>query len=131
MNSFWTYATFLKLIKFGVVGFSGLFVDFGVTYLFRDIIKINQYVANGIGFCLAATSNYVLNRIWTFHSVNPDITYEYLRFFGVSIAGLGINSLVLWLLIKKFKIRFYFAKAIAIAVTTIWNFVINLLFTFV
>ena len=131
MNSFWTYATFLKLIKFGVVGFSGLFVDFGVTYLFRDIIKINQYVANGIGFCLAATSNYVLNRIWTFHSVNPDITYEYLRFFGVSIAGLGINSLVLWLLIKKFKIRFYFAKAIAIAVTTIWNFVVNLLFTFV
>jgi len=131
MSSFWTYATFYKLIKFGVVGFSGLFVDFGVTYLLRDIIKINQYVANAIGFCLAATSNYVLNRIWTFHSENPDITFEYLRFFGVSVIGLGINSLVLWMLVKKFKMKFYFAKAIAIGVTTLWNFVANLLYTFV
>lgn len=131
MSSFWTYATLYKLIKFGVVGFSGLFVDFGFTYLFRDIIKINQYIANAIGFCLAATSNYFLNRIWTFHSVNPEITNEYLRFFAVSLAGLGINSLVLWLLVKRFKMRFYFAKAIAIGVTTLWNFVVNLLFTFV
>ncbi|PKP20878.1 MAG: glycosyl transferase family 2 [Bacteroidetes bacterium HGW-Bacteroidetes-21] len=131
MSSFWSYATFYKLIKFGVVGFSGLVVDFGFTYLFRDILKVNQYVANGIGFCLAATSNYFLNRIWTFHSLNPDITFEYLRFFGVSLIGLGINSFVLWFLIKKFKMKFYMAKAIAIGVTTLWNFIANLLFTFV
>ena len=63
----------LKFIKFGVVGFSGVFVDFGITYLCKEKIKINKYVSNAIGFICAATSNYILNRIWTFESENADV----------------------------------------------------------
>lgn len=131
MTELFTYSTFLKLIKFGVVGFSGLLVDFGITYLLRDIAKVNQFVSNAIGFVFAATSNYILNRIWTFNSHNQDVTIEFIKFFGVSLIGLGINSLVLWLLVKRFKLKFYYAKAIAIGVTTIWNFIANLLYTFI
>ena len=81
----------LKFLKFGVVGFSGVFVDFGITYLFKEIIKINKYVSNAIGFICAATSNYILNRIWTFESENADVATEYGKFMLVSVIGLGIN----------------------------------------
>lgn len=128
---FFSKAVLLKFLKFGVVGFSGVVVDFGITYLFKEKIKIHKYLANAIGFCTAATSNYFLNRIWTFGSHNPQIGIEYLKFFGVSLIGLGINTLILWLLNSKLKWNFYFSKLCAIAVVTIWNFIINLLFTFV
>ena len=120
----------LKFLKFGVVGFSGVFVDFGVTYLFKEIIKINKYVSNAIGFVCAATSNYILNRIWTFQSENADVATEYGKFMLVSAIGLGINSLTLYILTDKFKWNFYLSKIFAIGAATLWNFFANLLFTF-
>jgi len=120
----------IKFIKFGVVGFSGLLIDFGITYLLKEVFKIQKFLANAIGFLTAASSNYVLNRIWTFQSTNPDVAVEFGKFFFVSVVGLGINSLVLWVLNAKFKLNFYFAKLLAIIVTTFWNFIANYLYTF-
>lgn len=120
-----------KFIKFGVVGFSGVFVDFGITFLCKEKLKIQKFVSNAIGFSIAATTNYVFNRIWTFHSENPEVFVEFSKFFGISIIGLGINSVVLWFINEKLKTNFYFAKLFAIGVTTLWNFTANYLYTFV
>jgi putative flippase GtrA len=119
-----------KLLKFGIVGCSGMIIDFGTTYLCKEILKINKFISNGIGFILAATSNYFLNRNWTFNSQSEDVGTQYVQFMIVSAIGLGINSIVLYLLNEKLKWNFYFSKLIAIAITTIWNFFANLLFTF-
>jgi len=121
---------FCKLIKFGVVGFSGLIVDFSVTYILKDKLAVQKYVSNAAGFVIAASTNYVLNRIWTFDSHNPEIGIEYTKFFVISAIGLGINSLVLWFLVGKLKKHFYVSKLFAIAITTFWNFFANLLYTF-
>ncbi|MBI4648441.1 MAG: GtrA family protein [Bacteroidia bacterium] len=121
---------FYKFIKFCVVGATGMIVDFGITYLLKEKAKLNKFLANSAGFTAAASSNYFLNRIWTFHSTNPKIGIEYTSFLLVSVVGLGINNFVLWILTNKLKWNFYFSKLIAIIVTTIWNFIANLLITF-
>jgi len=120
----------IKFIKFGFVGFIGLIIDFSITWLLKEKLKLNKFIANGTGFATAASVNYIINRVWTFQSANPDVKGEYFSFIIVSVIGLGINSFVLWFFIKKFKLNFYFAKLIAIGITTIWNFGANLLFTF-
>jgi putative flippase GtrA len=119
-----------KFLKFGLVGFVGLLVDFSITWILKEKLKTNKFVANGLGFAVAASVNYLLNRVWTFNSSNPNIEREYLSFIFVSAIGLVINSFVLWFLVKKFKMNFYLAKLFAIGVTTIWNFFANLLITF-
>jgi putative flippase GtrA len=126
-----TRELFFKFIKFGVVGFSGVGVDFGTTFLGKEIIKIPKYIANAIGFSVAATSNYFLNRVWTFNSQNPNIGIEFSEFFMISMIGLAINTLILWILVTKFKKNFYLSKLFAIAFVTIWNFFANAFFTFV
>ena len=120
-----------KFVKFGLVGASGVLVDFGVTYLLKEKAMIHQYVANAIGFTTAATTNYIFNRVYTFHSQNPHVLQEYGKFIAVSMIGLGINSFVIWFLVSKFKWNFYFSKIFAIGAATIWNFFANLLVTFI
>ena len=114
-----------KFLKFCVVGFSGVIIDFGITFLCKEKVRLNKYLSNAAGFVTAATSNYILNRIWTFQSSNEQVATEYGTFMLVSVIGLGINSLVLYLLNEKMRWNFY-----AIGVTTIWNFLANMVFTF-
>ncbi len=130
MTDFFTADLFQKFIKFGVVGFSGLFVDFGITWFTKEKLKIPKYVANAIGFSSAATTNYFLNRIWTFESTNPEIIIEYGEFILISFIGLLINTLILYLLVSKLKMNFYIAKVFAIGLVTIWNFFANVIITF-
>ena len=119
-----------KLVKFTIVGFSGLFVDFGLTFICKEKLGLNKYLSNSIGFLLAVSSNYFLNRALTFGSKNPEIIVEFSSFFFVSIIGLLINNSILWLIHNKMEINFYLAKFGAILVTTIWNFFANYFFTF-
>lgn len=126
---------FWKFVKFGVVGASGMVVHFAVLYLMREIVGLNDFVANTIGFIAAATSNYVLNRIWTFRSKEKQVGVEYMKFILVSLIGLGVNNGSLWLMSQLLPDwaadwRFYFLWVVAVGVTTLWNFFGNLLFTF-
>ena len=123
--------TFLiKFLKFGLVGFSGVFIDFGFTYICKEWLKLQKYVANSIGFTVAASSNYFFNRIWTFKSQNPDVATEYTEFFVISLVGLGLANLIVWLVNDKAKQNFYLSKLFAIGVVTLWNFFANYYITF-
>ncbi|HNY02130.1 MAG TPA: GtrA family protein [Bacteroidales bacterium] len=130
LQSFFTEAFLLKFIKFSLVGFSGVFVDFGTTFICKEILKIQKYISNTFGFILAATSNFFLNRIWTFRSTNPNIMMEFTRFFLIALIGLFINLLIIWAMTGKFKVNFYLSKVVATVVVTLWNFLINAYFTF-
>ena len=119
-----------RFLKFCLVGGSGVVVDFGITYLAKEFLKLNKYVANSLGFICAATSNYILNRTWTFGSSDPDIAMQYLQFFVFSLVGLAINNLVIYLLHGRVKWNFYVVKLIATCIVTFWNFSMNYIFTF-
>lgn len=124
-----------KFIKFGLVGASGMVVDYGVLALCKEVLGLPALWSNTISFTVAATSNYFLNRIWTFRSKEEQVGVEYTKFFIVSLVGLGISTLTLWilgLLLPEWNDdwRFYLLKFVAIVITTIWNFFGNMMFTF-
>ncbi|MBP5708833.1 MAG: GtrA family protein, partial [Bacteroidales bacterium] len=103
----------IKFIKFCIIGTSGMVIDFGVTWLLKEKANFNKYVESSIGFFLAATSNYIWNRLWTFQSANNNITVEYLSFFGVAIFGLLLTNLIIFLLHGKWDKNFYWSKFFA------------------
>jgi putative flippase GtrA len=117
-----------KFLKFGIVGFWGMVIDFSITFLLKEKLKIHRYISSSTGFILAASSNYLFNRFWTFESNNPRVLVEYGTFIIISLIGLIINNLFLYLFEKK--VNFYVAKFFAILVTTLWNFFANYYLTF-
>ena len=86
---------FLQFIKFCVVGGTGVVVDFGITFLFKEKLKLNKYIANSLGFMAAASTNYLLNRWWTFRSHDPD-------FYLSKLIAIGLVTL--W----NFFMNYYF-----------------------
>lgn len=130
MSEYFSKAFLFKFLKFGIVGFSGIFVDFGVTYACKEWLKIQKYIANSIGFTVAATSNYFLNRVWTFKSQNPEVVKEFSEFFVISLVGLGLANLIVFLIHGKLKLNFYLSKLFAIGVVMLWNFFANYYITF-
>lgn len=139
-------ALFFKFVKFGIVGCTGMVVDYAFLALFVNVCGMADLLANACSFTLAATSNYYLNRVWTFRSREKQVGKEYLTYFLVSLIGLGISTLTIYLLelaLPQWSFEagngfqfiffinyFYVLKLISIAVTTVWNFFGNLLFTF-
>ena len=121
---------FLQFIKICVVGGTGVVVDFGITFLFKEKLKLNKYIANSLGFMAAASTNYLLNRWWTFRSHDPEVAQQYVQFVGISAIGLILNNIIIYLLNDKARLNFYLSKLIAIGLVTLWNFFMNYYFTF-
>ena len=121
---------FVRFVKFGFVGFSGLIVDFGITWIFKEKLKINKYLANSIGFLFGATNNYFLNRYFTFKNHNPNIVNQFISFLIIAIIGFGLNTLFLYLLQKKTEINFYVCKFLVTLIVFFWNFGANSFYTF-
>lgn len=123
-NIFW------KLVKFSVVGGSGLIVDFGLTYLAKERLHINKYAANAIGFTVAASTNFFLNKRWTFDDNSSEILNQYTFFFIIALVGLAMNQIILYVLHHYFRTNFYLAKLVATGLVVFWNFIMNYLITF-
>ena len=122
---------FSKFLRFGLVGLSGVVVDFGVTWVCKERFRLHKYLANSLGFSTATVSNYLLNKYWTFKAIGQQGMFlEFSKFLGFAVVGLLINNLVLFLLHGKLKLNFYVSKLIAIAIVSVWNFLGNYIYTF-
>jgi putative flippase GtrA len=113
-----------------LVGTGGTVLDFGITYFFKEKVKINKYLANSIGFTCAATSNYVFNRIWAFNSQSTNVVWQYVIFISISLVGLGILNLFILLMHEKLHWNFYFSKVLSLLVVLVWTFLAHYFITF-
>ncbi len=92
-----------QLVKFALVGGVGFVIDFGVfnllclTVLAPAQVHEGPIVAKLISTTLAIAANWIGNRYWTFgpHRRN-DSAKEALEFLVVSLAGMGVGLLCLW-----------------------------------
>jgi putative flippase GtrA len=118
-----------QLAKFCVVGASGYVVNLAVYAALLKGADLHYAPAATCSFVVAATSNYTLNRHWTFRAQRGRVHIQGARFFAVSavvyLANLGLLSGLVALGVDKIL-----AQAVAIVLVTPLNFVGNKLWSF-
>ena len=118
-----------QLAKFCVVGASGYVVNLAVYAALLKGAGLHYAPAATCSFLVAATSNYTLNRHWTFRAQRGRVHIQGARFFVVSavvyLANLGLLSGLVGFGVDKIL-----AQAIAIVLVTPLNFVGNKLWSF-
>jgi len=118
-----------QLGQFCLVGAIGYVINvFGV---YRPLVHagVHFLAAATCSFLVAVTSNYVLNRFWTFRAHRAGVGAQGMRFFVVSLVSLGANLAVLDLLVASGAGKLV-GQAIAIVLVTPLNFVGNKLWSF-
>jgi dolichol-phosphate mannosyltransferase len=123
-------ASWWQLVKFGLVGGSGYLINLAVFSLLRSDLGLHQALAAIGAFCVAVTSNFVWNRVWTFAARDGHAGFQAARFFAVSLGALAINLVVLEALVLATSLGDLSAQAIAVAVAMPFNFLGNKLWTF-
>jgi len=120
----------IQLAKFGVVGLSGYVVNLVVYALLLKQAGVHYLLAATVSFLVAATNNYIWNRLWTFRHQRGHVAYQGLRFLVVAILAYGANLLVLTGLVEVAGVDKIVAQAIAIVLVTPLNFIGNKLWSF-
>jgi putative flippase GtrA len=117
-----------QLGQFCAVGAVGYVINLGV-YTALLHAGLHYLVAATGSFLVAVSSNYLLNRWWTFREHRAGVAAQGMRFFVVSLASLGANLAVLHFLITL-GLGKLVGQAIAIVLVTPLNFVGNKLWSF-
>jgi dolichol-phosphate mannosyltransferase len=126
-----------RLIRFGLVGLSGVFVDMTVLYLLYNSSGLGWGLTRSkiVAAELAIVNNFLWNDRWTFGDLSRrqrgwrKRLIRLLKFNILCLMGLVLNVLLLNLLFNSLHINYLVANLLAIAVVTIWNFWINLKFS--
>jgi dolichol-phosphate mannosyltransferase len=123
-------ASWLQLVKFGLVGASGYLINLAVFAVLAEALGVHHVLAAVGAFCVAVTNNFLLNRHWTFAAGDGHAGFQAMRFFAVSIAALTINLIALEVLVSQASLGDLPAQAIAVAIAMPFNFLGNKLWTF-
>ena len=120
-----------RFFRFGLVGFSGVFVDLGIFYVLRsqDVGLTSSAAISGE---LAIINNFLWNDFWTFGDIasrqpgKRQRLKRLMKFNIVCLLGLVLNVSIVNFFFNILGINEYIAKLLAIAAVTVWNFWLNL-----
>lgn len=94
----------LRFLKFGVVGSLGFVWDTGTVYGLRPFIGLTA--ATLLAYFIAATLNWILNRVWTFRGVghHGHPVLQWLRFLSANSLGFFLNRGTVYTLFYVFPL---------------------------
>jgi len=130
-----TSARFIsKAGRFYTVGASGLLVNYLVSLLFADTIINFWYIhATVIGIAISMSSNFILNKIWTFEDRNFEAKKtlaQYGKFVGFSSLGALIQLGMVYVLVDNYQVMYPIALILAVIIAASSNFILNKKWTF-
>jgi putative flippase GtrA len=123
-------ANWLQLVRFGLVGGVGFFVNLAVYALFVHGAGVEYRLASVAAWLVAVANNFVLNRHWTFDARSGRAHFQAMRFVLVSLAAEILSLLLLTLLVEGAGLEKVAAQALAVAGAMPLNFLGNKLWSF-
>lgn len=123
-----------KAARFFTVGASGLIVNFLVSYLLSNgtLGSLWYIQATAIGIAISITTNFVLNKIWTFEDKDFSAVHtlkQYGLFLLFSSLGITIQLTLVYVLVES-GLSYNLSLISAVAAASISNFMLNKKWTF-
>ena len=122
-----------RLVQFGLVGLSGVGVNWGTFWLLTRMAHLVDLAAIPLAVGASIITNFILNDIWTFRDkrvarIDATLSRAW-KFALVSLGATAIYYAIYTPLTDLLHVYDLAAYALAIAVGTIWNFSVNVLWT--
>ena len=116
-----------QILKFAICGGTAFIIDYGVFIVLTQVFKIYYLIASIISFTISVIYNYILSIKWVFKAKKQNVK-EFFIFVVLSIIGLGINSLIMYIFVDLISIHELISKVIATIIVMIYNFITRKIF---
>ncbi len=114
----------MQIIRFGVVGGLAFLIDFGLLYSLTEFLSVHYFISACISFSVSVIFNYIASAVWVFDvDKSKDKKTVFLVFILLSIAGLIINQIIMYLGVDIIHVHYLFVKIFATAIVMIFNFI--------
>lgn len=116
----------LQYAKFAVVGITSLMVDyvFMVFLTENSAFGLDYFQASAFSYTLSVFVNYILSMKFVFHG-RDDMgkVKEASIFFVLSLVGLFLNQMMMWVAVELLSIYYVGAKLLSTLLVTNYNFI--------
>ncbi len=123
-----------KAARFFTVGASGLGVNYAISMLFTSGLTDLWYIhANIFGIIVSISTNFILNKVWTFEDRDfsrKKTLSQYGKFSIFSSLGALIQLGIVFWLVDSYDVVYSLALISAIATAAFSNFILNKKLTF-
>lgn len=90
------YPSLAELVRFCAIGVLGLCLDLGTVIALKELFGLDTRLCAVFGFSVAVTSNFALNRRFTFARARElPLLFSYATYVGTNLAGLGLRMLMI------------------------------------
>lgn len=118
-----------QFMKFGIVGVIAFLIDYGFMVALTEFFGVPYLISNTISFTVSVVFNYVASMRYVFERRDDMSRHrEFIIFVVLSIIGLILNDLFMWLFVSVWFIDYRIAKIIVTVLVAIWNFVTRKIF---
>ncbi len=119
---------FYQIMKFGMVGMIAFLIDYSILYILTEFCFIHYMVSSVISFIISLVFNYIASVYWVFDIQRKQTIKDIEIFAGLSVIGLVINQIVMYLLTDVGNFYYMFSKLFATGIVMIWNFITRKIF---
>ena len=118
----------MQILKFGVVGVTAFIIDYGIFTILSQLLGIHYLIASIISFSISVIYNYILSIKWVFDISKKQTPKEFIIFIILSVIGLGLNSLIMYVSVDLMQIHEMISKIVATAIVMVYNFITRKIF---
>lgn len=117
-----------QILKFGLVGGMAFVIDYVLLYVCTEFLHIHYLISSIISFTVSVIFNYILSIKWVFDVKKKQDVKDFVIFIILSIIGLEINSLIMYVMVEKFGVYYMLSKIVSTAVVMVYNFITRKIF---
>lgn len=112
------------LVLYGIIGVSGVTLDYLMFLLLFNTVGLHEQVANAISTSLGIANNFALNA-WLNFRTSDRLLIRFARFYSVGLAGMALTFLLLQLGSGMLEMNPNLVKAAAIPLVVGLQYLIN------
>ncbi len=117
------------LLKYAIIGGLSASIDFIIFSILSNKLHIDYLLANIISVHCGIFCSFILNRQYNFKIKDKTIK-RFISFYFIGILGLGVSTLLLYLLVDISEWNKIVAKLLTIIVVALLQFILNKTITF-
>ncbi len=117
-------------VRYLLVGGTTFVIDFGILFFLHSVLKLNLAGSTSVAYWISISYNFVLNRYWTFDAGEKESLARHLSiYFALLVCNYLFTVTVVSVL--GTHINYVIAKALAVAVSMTWTYVVYKNYIFV